>query len=365
MNTLEIAPFGTLPDGRAVTLYTLKNAHGMTVKIIDYGATVTEIHTPDRNGKPGNVVLGFDNLRQYLTESRFFGCIAGRVANRIAKGKFTLDGKEHALATNNGPNHLHGGVAGFDKKLWSAKTLPATADGVSVELTYISPAGEENYPGTLTTTVTYTLTTKSELRIDYRATTDHATPVNLTNHSYFNLAGSGDVRSHVVFLNCDHVTAVDAGLIPTGEIVLVKGSPLDFTTPTPIGTRLEQTGLEPAGYDHNFVINGGGEKLTLAARVTEPGSGRVLEVLTTEPGIQFYTGNFLDSANPVTGVGGVKYAQHSGFCLETQHFPDSINQPQFPSVVLRPGETFKSTTVYAFRAKEGSRLETKNAAGHH
>jgi aldose 1-epimerase len=334
MNTLETAPFGTLPDGRAVTLFTLKNAHGMTVKLIDYGATVTEIHAPDHDGKPGNVVLGFDNLPQYLTESRFFGCIAGRVANRIAKGKFTLDGQDHTLATNNGPNHLHGGVAGFDKKLWSAKPLPATADGVSVELTYTSPAGEENYPGTLTTTVTYTLTARSELRIDYRATTDQATPVNLTNHSYFNLAGTGDVRSHVLFLNCDHVTMIDTGLIPTGEIVLVKGSPLDFTTPTPIGSRLEETGLEPAGYDHNFVINGGGEKLTLAARVTEPASGRILEAV-----------------NPVTGVGGVKYVQHGGLCLETQHFPDSINQPRFPSVVLRPGEIYQSTTIYAFSAK--------------
>jgi aldose 1-epimerase len=347
MNTLHTAPFGTLPDGRAVTCFTLKNAAGVTVKLIDYGATVTEIHAPDRTGRSGNVVLGFDHLAQYLTDSPYFGCATGRFANRIAQGRFTLDGKTYSLAKNNGENHLHGGVAGFDKKLWSAKPLPATADGVSVEFTYVSPDGEEGYPGTLTTVVTYTLTAKNELRIDYRATTDQATPVNLTNHSYFNLAGSGDVRGHVVYLNCDGYTPVDAALIPTGEIAPVQGTPLDFTTPATIGARLLLTGLTPPGYDHNYVINGGGQSLTLAARVVEPGSGRSLEVRTTEPGIQLYSGNFLPT-EPLTGVGGVKYAQHGGFCLETQHYPDSINQPRFPSVVLRPGETFRSTTIYTF-----------------
>jgi aldose 1-epimerase len=351
MNTVETAPFGTLPDGRAVTLYTLKNANGVTVKLIDYGATITEIHTPDRAGKMGNVVLGFDNLGQYLTESPFFGCATGRVANRIAKGRFTLDGVEHSLATNNGPNHLHGGKVGFDKKLWAARALPAASTGAAVELTYVSPDGEEGYPGTLTTTVTYTLTDKNELRIDYRATTDKATPVNLTNHSYFNLAGSGDILGHEVWLNCAHYTPVDADLIPTGEIAPVKGTVLDFTTATPIGARLAQTGLQPVGYDHNFAIDGGGQALTRTARVVEPGSGRVLEVATTEPGVQLYTANFLSATKPLTGVGGAKHGQHGGFCLETQHFPDSINQPRFPSIVLRPGETFTSTTVYAFSAR--------------
>jgi aldose 1-epimerase len=351
MSTLESAPFGKLPDGRTATLHTLKNGHGITVKITDYGAIITEIHTPDRSGTPGNVVLGFDNLERYLQGHPFFGCIAGRVANRIAKGKFSLDGKDYTLAVNNGPNHLHGGNVGFDKKLWTSKPVKQAGSEVSVEMTYTSADGEEGYPGNLTVTVTYTLTEKGELRIDYTATTDKATPVNLTNHSYFNLAGHGDIKAQELWLNADRYTPTDAGLIPTGELASVKDTPLDFTKATPIGARVTRTGLTPPGYDHNFVINGGGQGLTLAARVTDPASGRVMEVHTTEPGVQLYTANHLSPQNPIVGVGGVKYPPLGAFCLETQHYPDSINRPNFPSVVLRPGQTFKSTTVYAFSAK--------------
>lgn len=352
MSTLESTPFGTMPDGRAVTLHTLKNDRGMTVKITDYGATITELHVPDKAGQPGNVVLGFDNLQRYLQGHPFFGCVAGRFANRIAKGKFTLDGVEYTLAVNNGPNHLHGGNVGFDKKLWTSKAVKTSGPEVAVEMTHTSPDGEEGYPGNLAVTITYTLTDKNELRIDYKATTDKATPVNLTNHSYFNLAGAGDVLAHELFLDCDHYTPVDAGLIPTGEIAPVRGTALDFTTPTAIGARADQTGLRPPGYDHNFVINGGTNgRLNLAARVTEPTTGRVMEVHTTEPGVQLYTANHLSTENPIVGTGGVKYPRHGGFCLETQHYPDSINKPQFPSVVLRPGQTLNSTTVFAFSVK--------------
>jgi aldose 1-epimerase len=347
--TLDEKIFGHMPDGAPVKIYTLKNQNGVMVRITEYGAILTEIHAPDRRGNDGDVVLGFDSLDRYLKGHPFFGAIAGRVANRIAHGTFTLEGTQYTLARNNGPNHLHGGLKGFDKKVWKSKPLPATDHEVGVELSCFSADGEEGYPGNLNVKATYTLTDKNELRIDYQATTDKATPVNLTNHSYFNLAGSGDILGHELYLAADRYTPTDEGLIPTGEIKSVKGTPLDFTTPTSLGARFTQTGLKPAGYDHNFVLNSGGKSLALAARVYEPGSGRVMEVLTTEPGVQLYTANGLDGS--VTGVGGVVYPRHGGFCLETQHYPDAINKPNFPSVLLRPGETFKSTTIYKFSSR--------------
>ena len=338
--------FGHMPYGGPVKIYTLKNHNGVIAKITEYGAIVAEIHTPDRHGRDGNVVLGFDDLDRYVKGHPFFGAIAGRVANRIANGKFTLDGMEYSLTRNNGANHLHGGMKGFDKKIWKSKPLPLTAHEVGLELSCFSRDGEEGYPGNLTVTVTYTLTDQNELRIDYRATTDKATPLNLTNHSYFNLAGSGDILAHELWLDADHYTPIDEKLIPTGEIKSVKGTPLDFTQATTIGSRSNRTGLKPAGYDHNFVLNGGGKTLALAARLVEPKSGRVMEVFTTEPGVQLYTAN--NFPEPIPGAGGVVYPRHGGLCLETQHFPDSINKPNFPPVVLRPADTFKSLTVYKF-----------------
>jgi len=350
MMSLDEKIFGQMPDGAPVRIYTLKNQNGVMVKITEYGAIITEIHAPDRQGKTGDVVLGFDNLDRYRRGHPFFGAIAGRVANRIANGRFTLEGKEYTLAKNNGPNHLHGGLKGFDKKVWTSKPLPTTDHEAGVELSCFSADGEEGYPGNLKVSVTYTLTDKNELRIDYRATTDKATPVNLTNHSYFNLAGSGDILGHELWLAADNYTPTDEGLIPTGEIRSVKGTPLDFTKATTLGARADQTGLKPGGYDHNFVLNGAGRSLALAARVYEPKSGRVMEVFTTEPGVQLYTANGLDGS--IAGVGGVPYPRHGGFCLETQHFPDAINKTNFPSVVLRPGDTFKSTTIYRFSTRQ-------------
>ncbi len=345
---IESKSFGQMPDGADVTIHTLTNRKGMVAKITEYGAILTEVWVPDRAGQLTNVVLGFDNLGQYLKGHPFFGANTGRVANRIAKGKFTLDGKEYTLAVNNGPNHLHGGRKGFDKKLWKSRALPARDKSVAVEFTYTSPDGEEGYPGTLAVKVTYTLTDDNDLRIDYEATTDKATIVNLTNHSYFNLGGSGAILDHVLQINADRYTATDAGLIPTGELAPVRGTGLDFTQPRRIGDRIADYESLAKGYDHNFVLNHGGGTLGLAARVREPKSGRVMEVSTTEPGVQLYTANHLDGKT--TGVGGVKYGQHQAFCLETQHFPDSINKPAFPSVVLRPGQTFQSATVHKFSA---------------
>jgi len=349
-SSVQKSAFGKTPEGTEVELYTLTNQKGMVAKVITYGAILTELRVPDRHGKVGNVVLGFDNLDQYVKGSPFFGATTGRVANRIAKGRFKLDGKEYTLAVNNGPNHLHGGIKGFDKKVWRAEPRE-TKDGPAVLFTYTSPDGEEGYPGNLGVTLVYTLTERNEFRFDYTATTDKATPVNLTNHSYFNLAEAGNVLDHVLLLNADHYTPADETLIPTGEIAPVKGTALDFTKPAPIGTRIAQVMSFAKGYDHNFVINGGGKKLTLAARVTEPKSGRVMEVLTTEPGVQLYTANHLDGS--LKGVGGVVYAQHNGFCLETQHFPDSVNHPNFPSVILRPGQIYKTTTALRFLLAEG------------
>jgi aldose 1-epimerase len=346
---LESKVFGRTPEGTEVKIYTLSNTKGMTVKITEYGGIITELWVPDRNGKPGDVVLGFDNLDRYLKGHPFFGAIAGRVANRIAKGKFTLDGKEFTLAVNNGPNHLHGGLKGFDKKVWKSRPLRGLSREAAVEFTYTSPDGEEGYPGTLKAKVIYTLTDDNELRIDYEATTDKPTIVNLTNHSYFNLAESGSILDHVLMINADRYTAADDTLIPTGELAPVKGTGLDFTQPRRIGDRIADYMSFAKGYDHNFALNSGGRALAMAARVSEPKSGRVMEVWTTEPGVQLYCGNHLDGS--LKGVGGAVYQQHTGFCLETQHFPDSINKPSFPSVVLRPGQTFKSTTAFRFAAK--------------
>jgi aldose 1-epimerase len=334
-------------DGKPVELYTLTNAKGMKAQIMTYGATLTGLWVPDRDGKLADVVLGFDDLQGYLKGHPFFGSTVGRVANRIAKGKFTLDGREYKLFVNNGPNTLHGGKKGFDKVIWTA----APVKGNAVKFTYKSSDGEEGYPGNLTASVTYTLTDDNELRLDYEATADKATPVNLTNHSYFNLAGqgSGTILGHELTLEADKYTPPDDTLIPTGEIKAVKGTPLDFTTPHTIGERIDQLKDKTGGYDHNFVLNGGGKKLAPAARVREPKSGRVMEVLTTEPGVQLYTGNFLDGK--LQGKGGAAYPKHGALCLETQHFPDSVNHANFPSTILRPGATFRSTTVYKFSAK--------------
>jgi aldose 1-epimerase len=345
--TLQKMDFGKTKDGTPVDLYVLTNAKGMKVKVITYGTILTEIHVPDSKGNFENVALGFDNLDDYLAGHPFFGAIVGRVTNRIAKGKFTLKGKEYTMAVNNGPNTLHGGLKGFDKKVWKAEPVKAE-DGVAVKFSYLSSDGEEGFPGNLSATATYTLTNQNELKIDYTATTDKSTPVNLTNHSYFNLGGpkAGNILGHELTLAADRYTPADDTLIPTGEIKPVQGTPFDFTKPTAIGARFDQLKGKPVGYDLNYVLNSEGKSLAFAARVRDPKSGRVLEMYTTEPGVQFYTGNFLDGTKK--GKGGVVYGQHSGFCLEAQHFPDSVNQPKFPSTILEPGKTYKQTTVYKF-----------------
>jgi aldose 1-epimerase len=340
--TVQKSEFGKMPDGTVIELYTLTNARGVIAKVITYGATLTELHVPDRNGKLGDILLGFDNLQQFLGEHPYFGSTVGRVANRIAKGKFTLD------ATNNGPNHLHGGIKGFNRVVWKAEPAPAKA-GASVKFTYLSPNGEEGYPGNLSVTVIYTLTDKNELKIEYTATTDQATPVNLTNHSYFNLACGGDILEHEMMLAANRYTPVDETLIPTGELSRVKSTPMDFTKPMPIGSRIGQLTNKPSGYDHNYALNSLGKKLALAVRVYEPKTGRLIEVYTTEPGIQFYTGNFLDGT--LKGKGGVVYQKHAGFCVEADHFPDAVHQPSFPSIILRPDQTYKQVTVHRFAAK--------------
>lgn len=351
-------PFGTIPPlpktkkgPTRITAYTLTNRNGMKVKCITYGAIVTEIHAPDKDGKLADVALGFGNLDGYLKGHPYFGSNAGRCANRIAKGKFTLDGKEYTLATNNGPNHLHGGVKGFDKKVWRAEPFLGST-GPGVKFTDNSPDMEEGYPGNLSVTITYTLTDNNELVVDYRATTDKPTVCNLAHHSYFNLAGhnSGDILGHVAEFAAKNYTPADDTLIPTGKIAPVAGTPFDFTKPKAIGQDLKKAGGDPVGYDLNYVLDKGQtERPEFAARVTEPKSGRTLEVLTTEPGLQFYTGNFLDGTN--TGKGGAVYKQYNGFCLEAQKFPDSINKPEWKeksNPVLRPGETYKQTTIYKF-----------------
>jgi aldose 1-epimerase len=347
---VEKMAFGKTADGKPVDMYVLSNVKGMKAKVITYGAILTELDVPDRDGKLGDVVLGFDDLKGYLKGHPFFGATVGRVANRIAKGKFTLNGKTYRLATNNGPNSLHGGLKGFDKVLWKAEVAKKKA-GAAVKFTYESPDAEEGYPGNLAVAVTYRLSDDNELRIDYRATTDKATPVNLTNHSYFNLAGpkSGTILGHEMMLAADKYTPVDNTLIPTGDIKPVKNTPLDFTKATRIGARIDKLKGDPGGYDHNFVLRKGKKPLKRAARVYEPKTGRVMIMYTTEPGVQFYSGNFLDGS--LRGRGGVVYRKHQGFCLEAQHFPDSVNHPNFPSIILEPGKTYKQTTVYRFSTK--------------
>jgi aldose 1-epimerase len=356
---VERRSFGTTSDGTDVGIYTLTNANGMVAKVAEYGSTLTELWVPDRNGKLADVVLGFDRLEPYVTSSFFLGATLGRVANRIANGNFTLDGREYVLATNRPPNHLHGGVKGFDKRVWSSQVLPPgdgrAMRGVGVAFTYTSADGEEGYPGALHVTVVYRLTNDNALHIEYTATTNKATPINLTNHSFFNLAGGAapTILDHVLTINADRYTLVNASLIPTGVIAPVSGTPLDFRRARRIGEQIEELRAVSNGYDHNFVLNSGGGRLALAARATEARSGRVLEIWTTEPGMQFFTGNRFDGK--LTGVGGFVYNQHPGFALETQHFPDAINHPEFPSTVLRPGETFSSTTVYRFLIDGNSR----------
>jgi len=338
--------FGTTPDGKKVDLYTLTNANGLKAKIITYGGIITSLQTPDRNGNLADIVLGYDSLDEYIKSSPYFGALIGRYGNRIGKGKFTLNGVEYKLATNNGPNHLHGGIKGFDKIIWNAEPVQSKTS-VGLKLTYLSKDGEEGYPGNLNCTVIYTLTNDNELKISYEATTDKSTIINLTSHSYFNLAGhnSGDILGHELMLNADNFTPVDEGLIPTGEIKSVKGTPMDFTKPTLIGSRIEQV---KGGYDHNYVVNRKDNTLKLVARVYEPKTGRAMDIASTEPGIQFYTGNFLDGSNK--GKDAV-YNKHAGFCLETQHFPDSPNKPNFPSVVLEPGKKYTHLTIHKFSVK--------------
>jgi aldose 1-epimerase len=341
-------PFGRMPDGAAVELFTLKNAHGIELRAMSYGGIITSLRVPDRTGRIDDIVLGFDRFEDYLEDHPFFGAIIGRYGNRIARGQFTLDGKTYKLATNNGPNHLHGGVKGFDKVLWKVEPV---AGKNAIAFSRTSPDGEEGYPGNLRVQVTYTLTDDNELIVDYRAATDKPTVVNLTQHSYFNLAGqaSGDVLGHQLMLNADRYTPVDGTLIPTGERASVANTPFDFRRPTAIGARINEAHPQlknGLGYDHNWVLNRSGGGLQLAARVTEPKTGRMMEIRTTEPGIQFYSGNFLDGK--LTGKQGARYNHRTGFCLETQHFPDSPNQPKFPSTTLRPGSEYHTTTVFTF-----------------
>jgi aldose 1-epimerase len=347
---IQSRSFGTLPDGRDVTIYKVTSPTGMVMEVTNYGGIITRLTAPDRDGKFEDIVLGYDNLEGYLTETPYFGAIIGRYGNRIGKGQFTLDGETYTLAQNNGENHLHGGIQGFDKVLWNAEPF-SMGNEYGIVFTYDSPDGEEGYPGTLKARVTYMLTADNRVIFSYQATTDKATPVNLTQHSYFNLAGpsSDSILDHELMLAADHFTPIDSGLIPTGEVRPVAGTPFDFTTAIPIGERINADDEQIAfglGYDHNWVLSDMTSSMRLAARVHEPTSGRVMEVLTEEPGIQFYAGNFLDGT--ITGKGGNVYEYRSGFCLETQHFPDSPNQSAFPSTILLPGETYQTRTIYAF-----------------
>jgi aldose 1-epimerase len=343
--SLQTKPFGWLPDNSEVTLFTLTNENGLAASVMNYGATLVQLLTPDRDGKLADITLGFNTLDGYIKHnSPYFGCIVGRCCNRIAHGRFHLNGHEHRLATNNGPHHLHGGSKGFDKAFWLAET--GDAESSSVKFTYRSPDGEEGYPGNLNVAVVYALTDNNELIVEYTATTDKATPVNLTNHTYFNLTGVGTILDHEMMIDSSQFVPVDETLIPTGKLQPVKGTPMDFTKPTRIGQRLDQVGGDPIGYDHCYAVNNADGKIRFAARASDPKSGRVLEVHTTQPGVQFYTGNFLNGRG--SGKSGMGYQQHAGFCLETQHFPDAINQPTFPSIVLHPGETYSQKTTFRF-----------------
>jgi len=350
--TITKADFGKTADGTPVQIYTLRNSKGMEASIMTYGGIVTSLKTPDRNGKFGDVVLGYDNLDGYLKSTPYFGALIGRYGNRIAKGKFSLDGVEYTLATNNVPNHLHGGLKGFDKVVWTVDEAEVGEHGPKLALTYLSKDGEEGYPGNLTVHATYTVTEDNALQVKFKATTDKNTVVNLTHHSYFNLRGSGDILDHVVTINADKFTPVDGGLIPTGELRPVAGTPFDFTAPHSVGERIGATDEQlklGGGYDHNWVLNKKSNEMSLAARVHEPTSGRTMEVWTTQPATQFYTGNFLDGT--ITGKNGWTYQLRNGFCFEPQHYPDSPNHPAFPTTELKPGETYKSTIAYKFSAE--------------
>ena len=344
---VEKSLFGRLPDGTIVESYLLRNGRGSAAKLITYGASLTELWMPDRAGKLADVVLGLDHLEAYLAPHPFFGGTIGRYANRIAQGRFALDGIEYQLAINNPPHSLHGGQIGFDRRAWKAAALE-NPGGAAVRFSYLSTDGEENYPGNVRVTVTYTLTESDELKLEYTAETDKATPINLTNHSYFNLAPSGDILGHRLYLNSDQYTPVDTTLIPTGEIRTVAETLFDFRSSMAIGKHIAEI-TDIGGYDHNFVVNGQAGALRIAARLVEPGSGRQMEVWTTEPAIQFYSGIHLDGS--VVGKGGVAYKKFGGLCLETQHYPDSPNHPNFPSAILRPGSRFRSETIYKFSAK--------------
>jgi aldose 1-epimerase len=336
--------FGRMEDGREAYLYTFSNSGGMEVDITNYGGIITSIRVPDRNGNRENVLLGFDTLEQYLGSHPFFGAIVGRYANRIADGAFSINGKQYQLSRNDGVNHLHGGSKGFYTRLWN----PEVINGNTLQLTYFSQDGEEGYPGNLEVTVTYTLTDLNELIISYKATTDRSTPVNLTSHAYFNLSGdhTTDILTHQLMLHADYYTPVNTQLIPTGELISVRGTPFDFTTSQPIGARIDKV---PGGYDHNFVLRPSSDSLRLAGILYHPESGRKMEVLTSKPGIQFYSGNFLDGS--LKGFNGIAYEKYAGLCLETQYYPDSPNQPAFPSTILNPGDIYRSTTIYKFSAE--------------
>jgi aldose 1-epimerase len=346
--SVERMDFGKTPDGTPVEMYVLSNGRIMA-KVITYGGIITELHVPDRQGKTADIVLGFDTLDAYLAKNPHFGAITGRVANRIARAEFMLDGQEYKLAANNGRNTLHGGLKGFDKKVWKAEDVSGPG-GPAVKMTYLSKDAEEGFPGNLSVAVTYTLTPDDALRIDYAATTDKATPVNLTNHSYFNLAGhgAGTILGHELTVAADQYTPSDDEYIPTGQLAPVKGTPLDFTTPTLIGARIDQLKKEPRGYDDNYVIRADTRSPAFAVRARDPDSGRVMEMFTTEPGVQLYTSNFLDGS--IAGKAGVVYKKHQGFCLEAQHFPDALHQPGFAPIILRPGSTYAQTTIYKFSA---------------
>jgi len=342
---VEISSFGTMPDGRPVELYTLTNQNGLVAKITNFGTIIQELHVPDRQGRLGDVVLGFDRLEPYLGGHPYFGATVGRVANRIANGRFTLDGKHYTLAVNNGPNHLHGGRIGFDKALWQAQP----GEGVSVKFSHTSPDGDEGYPGALKVEITMSLSDANEFSIDYVAHCDQSTIINLTNHSFFNLAGGGDILGHQLMLSAAYYTPKQPSGVPTGEVLPVKGTLLDFTTLQSVGARFAELGGDPPGYDHNYVINRAGKGLALAARLYDEGTGRMMEVQTTQPGVQLYTGNYLDGT--LTGKGGVVYQRHAALCLETQHYPDSINHHGFPTIVLRPGQAYHHTTVHKFSTR--------------
>ena len=343
-------PFGKIPKGEEVTLYTLTNKNGMSVSIMDYGATIVNLVVPDRDGKLEDIALGFDKLAPYLKNTSYFGATIGRYANRIAKGQFSIGRDSYQLTISDPPNSLHGGIRGFDKRMW--KVEPVESEIPAVRFSRLSPDGEEGYPGNLYATVTFSLSDDNRLRIAYQATTDKSTIINLTNHTYFNLAGQGNgtILEQVLTLQAKSFLPVDATLIPTGEILSVEGTPWDFLTPTPIGAHLKEAGGKPVGFDHNYILKKGFfTRTAVAAVVEEPKSGRTLTITTDQPGIQFYSGNFLDGT--VIGKGGKPYRQYTGFCLEPQHYPDSPNQPSFPSVILRPGETYKTTSDYTFGVK--------------